>query len=264
MKIITLTTDFGCRDWFVGAMKGVILEIQPGTTIVDLTHELEPGDLRGAAFALLASYRFFPKGTVHVVVVDPGVGGPRPALAVETSNYLFAAPDNGVLTFALANERIKAVHRLEIAKFFRQPVSRTFHGRDVFAPVAAHLAGGVPLRRFGSKQESCIRLDWPSVKVLEDRVEGEIVHVDRFGNLITNLDAASLRGFGDRPCEVFRGRNRLCPIAPFYGAVSVGRPLAVMGSTGFLEVAVNGASAARRFGLRVGDRLSVRPWVKSR
>lgn len=262
--MISLTTDFGTRDWFVGTMKGVMLGIAPRAVLVDLTHDIPPGDIRGGAFALAASCQFLPRGTVHLAVVDPGVGGARRAIAVRTTNYFFVGPDNGVLSLALAREQIQSIHQLADAKFFLPSVSRTFHGRDIFAPVAAHLSRGVPIERVGPAVTDFNRLDWPQPKVRAGVVSGEVVYEDRFGNLITNLDAASLAGFGDQPCEVFLARKRLCPVAPFYGAVNVGRPLAVMGSSGFLELAVNGAAAADKLGLRVGDRVSVRPWVKSR
>jgi len=204
------------------------------------------------------------KGTVHVAVVDPGVGGPRPAIAVQSANYSFVGPDNGVLSFALAREKIKAIHRLVNEEFFLESVSHTFHGRDIFAPVAAHLSKGVAIEKLGPALGDYLKLDWPEVQLCRDRIEGEIVYVDRFGNLITNLGAEHLRRFGDKPCEVFAGSKRLCPVAPFYGAVAVGRPLAVTGSTGFLEIAINGASAAERLRLEVGDKINVRPWSKSR
>src|SRR5215468_7695472 len=151
MSILTLTTDFGTRDWFVGAMKGVILKVNPRAVLVDLAHEIEPGDIRRGAFALAASYRFFPRGTIHVVVVDPGVGSARRAVAVQTSDYLFVGPDNGVLSAALRREKILAAHWLQNKKYFLKPVSHTFHGRDVFAPVAAQLSRGVPIDRFGPR-----------------------------------------------------------------------------------------------------------------
>ncbi|SRR6266567_186595 len=264
MRLITLTTDFGTRDWFVGTMKGVALGIQPRATIVDITHEIASGDVRGGAFALTASYCLFPKDTVHVAVVDPGVGSERRAIAVQTRDYFFVGPDNGVLSFALAREKIKSIHQLTNDEFFLKPVSRTFHGRDIFAPVAAHLSRGVAIHKFGARLKGFVRLKWPRLRPLDGKVEGEIVHVDHFGNLITNIDGKSLRVFADKPCEVFAKRKRLCPIAPFYGAVPIGRPLGILGSAGFLEIAVNGASAAEKFSLRLGDQVGVRPRVKSR
>lgn len=258
MQIITLTTDFGARDWFVGVMKGVILGVNPRAKVVDLTHEIAPGDIRGGAFALSAACRFFPKGTIHVAVVDPGVGSNRPALAVQTAEYGFVGPDNGVLSFALRDQKIKAIHRLENAQFFLKPVSRTFHGRDLFAPVAAHLSRGVPIHRFGPRQKELHRLKWPEPRpAAGGRIEGEVVYLDRFGNAITNVENASLKPTG--LYEVFAGRRRLCPVRAFYGSVRRGAAVAVPGSTGFLEIAVNGSSAARELGLAVGSQVSVTP-----
>ncbi len=275
MQIITLTTDFGTQDWFVGTMKGVVLGIAPRAAIVDLTHEIPAGNIRAGAFALAAGYRFFPKGTVHVAVVDPGVGGARKAIAVQTANYFFVGPDNGVLSFALVREKIKSVHRLEKANYFLQPVSRTFHGRDIFAPVAAHLSGGTPIRKFGPAQRDFVRLLWPQPRARRNRIEGEVIFVDQFGNAITNIENTSLNLKnevvpGRRPAlrsnsvsglnasgEVFAGRRRLCQVKAFYQSVRAGQAVALPGSCGFLEIAVNGGSAAKRFGLKIGDRLVV-------
>lgn len=256
MGIITLTTDFGTRDWFVGTLKGVILSVAPNATIVDLMHEIPPGDIRAGAFALAAGFRFFPKGTVHVAVVDPGVGSTRSAIAVRTSRYLFVGPDNGVLSFALAGEKIKSIHRLANEEFFLRPVSRTFHGRDVFAPVAAHLSRGVSIGRLGPQQKEFTQLAWPKPRLERGVANGEILYVDRFGNAITNLDANSLRL--SATLEVFAKRRRLCRLEEFYAAVPAGRAVAVVGSSGFLEIAVNGGSAAEKFGLNVGDRITLR------
>ena len=264
MNLITLTTDFGAKDWFVGVMKGVILGIAPRAAVVDITHEIPSGDIRAGAFALMASYRFFPKRTVHLAVVDPGVGSNRRAIAVQTADYFFVGPDNGVLSFALRHEKIKSVRRLANETFFLKPVSRTFHGRDIFAPTAAHLSRGISIQKFGPAWKDFVKLDWPRLQVRNGAIAGEVVHIDRFGNLITNIDAGSLQSLGEKPGDVFAGRNRLCPLAPFYGAVPAGRPVAVIGSTGFLEIAVNGGSAAEKFGLRIGDAVNAHAAVKSR
>ena len=256
MQIITLTTDFGTRDWFVGTMKGVILSIAPRATVVDITHEISPGDIRSGAFALAAGFRFFPKGTVHVAVVDPGVGSTRKAIVVRTANYHFVGPDNGVLSFALAKEKIKSVHRLENADYFLHPVSRTFHGRDIFAPVAAHLARGLPLRKLGPAQKDLVRLPWPELRVKRGRIGGEVIFIDGFGNAITNIENASLKPHSHQ--DVFIGRRRLCQVQAFYQSVPPGRAAAVPGATGFMEIAVNGGSAAKRFRLKVGGEVSLR------
>src|SRR5215469_2500753 len=160
-NIISLTTDFGMRDWFVGTMKGVIFTINPRANIVDITHEIPPGDIRTGAFALMASWRYFPKGTVHVAVVDPGVGSRRQAIAVQTQNGVFIGPDNGVLSWALKGEKIKTIRLLENSKYFLDSISRTFHGRDIFAPVAAHVSRGLPVQRLGTELKDFRRLPWP-------------------------------------------------------------------------------------------------------
>ena len=163
--------------------------------MVDLTHDLPPGDIRGGAFALAASHRFFPKGTIHVAVVDPGVGSRRRAIAVQTAKGVFVGPDNGVLSWALAKEKVRAIHALENEAYFLQPVSRTFHGRDIFAPVAAHLSRGVPIQKLGPALKDFVRLDWPEPRVRRGGFEGEVVYIDRFGNAITNLEGRLRGGF---------------------------------------------------------------------
>lgn len=256
MQPITLLTDFGAQDWFVGTMKGVILGIAPRTTIVDIAHEIPPGDIRAGAFALAASCGYFPKGTIHMAVVDPGVGSSRKAIAVQTADYLFVGPDNGVLSFALAKQKIKSVRRLENEKYFLRPVSRTFHGRDIFAPVAAHLARGVSIHKLGSEQKKVVRLRWPEPRETLEGIEGEIVYVDRFGNAITNIESAWLRS--DENIEVLAGRKRLCAMRPFYQSAPSGEAVAVPGSSGFLEIAVNGDSAAEKLRLKTGVRVNVK------
>jgi S-adenosyl-L-methionine hydrolase (adenosine-forming) len=258
VSVITLTTDFGTCDWFVGAMKGVMLGIQPRATVVDITHEVPAGDIRAGAFALTAACRFFPKGTVHVAVVDPGVGGPRKAIAVQTVDYFFVGPDNGVLSWALAKQKVRAIHALENEAHFLRPVSRTFHGRDIFAPVAAHLSRGVPIRKFGLALKDCIRLDWPEPRERRGGIEGEVVYVDRFGNAITNLEGRRVRGWEQAVCEIHSRRRRVCPLKRFYQAVGPNRLLALVGSSGFLEIAVNGGSAAKLVGLGIGTRVVLR------
>lgn len=281
VPLITLTTDFGTRDWFVGTMKGVILAIAPRVAIVDLTHEIPPGDIRAGAFTLMASCRFFPKGTIHVAVIDPGVGSARAAIAVQTANYFFVAPNNGVLSWVLAKEKIQAIHALENHAYFLKPVSRTFHGRDIFSPAAAHLSRGVPIGKLGPALKDLLRLPWPEPRHTPDGVQGEIVYLDRFGNAITNIDASALPSLESSPSSskpgkasktrtknelsklpgyegapwVYLGRKRLCPLAAFYQAVPRGEPVAVLGSSGFLEIAINGGNAAQRLRLRIGDRM---------
>lgn len=252
MPLITLTTDFGTKDWFVGTMKGVVLGIAPRATIVDITHEVPAGDVRAGAFALAASYKFFPRGTIHVVVVDPGVGSPRKAMVVQTNQYLFVGPDNGVLSLALAREKITAIRALENGRYFVQPVSRTFHGRDVFAPVAAHLARRVPLARFGKVLKAFSHLEWREPRRQGDQVRGEVVYIDRFGNAITDIREEIIASHGNEQWEVsIKGKGRF-PVKDFYQTVSLGRAVGVIGSSGFLEMAVNGGSAKQVLGLKIG------------
>jgi S-adenosylmethionine hydrolase len=258
MHIITLTTDFGRSDWFVGTAKGVILGINPRATIVDITHEVRPGDIRAGAFSLMAACRFFPKATVHVAVVDPGVGSERRAIAVQTADYIFIGPDNGVLSWALAREKIKFVRQLENPKYFLESISRTFQGRDIFAPVAGHLSRGLSLKQLGRQLKDFIRISWPEATKSRGGIRGEIVHIDRFGNAITNI-AAGLVGKGEKCiCEVAGKRTLRCALALFYGEAPAKSPVAVMGSCGFVEIAVNGGSAAQQFGLAMGDAVVVR------
>jgi S-adenosylmethionine hydrolase len=251
VQLITFTTDFGTEDWFAGTMKGVALGIHPRATIVDLTPGVPPGDIRGGAFALAAGYSFFPAGTVHVAIVDPGVGSARAGIAVRTANYFFVGPDNGVLSFALARETIKAIRRLDDEKYFLQPVSRTFHGRDVFAPVAAHLSRGVSIGKLGPAQNDFVRLRWPKPRKTANAIEGEIIYVDRFGNAITNLP----NDYAEGGSELTAGSRRVGPVKSFYQAVPVGRAVVVPGSSGFLEIAIHNGSAARKLGIGVGDRV---------
>lgn len=248
-----MTTDFGARDWFVGTMKGVVARIAPKTRVIDLTHEVAAGDIRAGAFALAASFGFFPKGTVHVVVVDPGVGSDRKALAVQTTNHYFVGPDNGVLSFALRQERITAIRSLENEAYFLPAVSHTFHGRDIFAPVAAHLSQGVPVRKFGPKLKDLVRLDWPGPRVGRKGIEGEVVYIDHFGNCVTSIDAAAVQSLGTGPLEAFLRPRNPCPVGPLYQSARPGKAVAVVGSSGFLEIAVNGGNAARQLGLRIGS-----------
>jgi len=256
MPIITLTTDFGLDDWFVGAMKGVILGLAPRTSIVDLTHGIPSGDIRAGAFALAAACRYFRRGSIHVVVVDPGVGGNRAGIVVQTADYFFVAPDNGVLSLALSREQIKGVRRLENEGYFLRPVSHTFHGRDVFAPVAAHLSRGVPVSRLGPAQSDFIRLVWLSPKCERNVIKGEIVYLDRFGNAITNIPTEQL-GRPETLKVSVRGQPT-CPVRSCFEKAAPGQLAGIPGSSGFLELALKNGSAEERFGLKVGDSVTVR------
>jgi S-adenosyl-L-methionine hydrolase (adenosine-forming) len=259
MRVITLTTDFGQVDWFVGALKGVILSRYPRASIVDITHSIPPGDIRAGAFTLLQATRSFPPRTIHVGVVDPGVGGDREAIVIETERALHIGPDNGLFSFAVRDQVIRSVRRLANPRLFQHPISRTFHGRDMFAPVAAHLAAGFPLRQVGPPLTDFVRLDWPEPEHQADRICGQVLYLDRFGNAITNLDALTLTRFAESSggVAICVGRHRGIQMGESYSAAGRGRPLALIGSTGLLEIAIHGGSAAVQLGLKVGATVTV-------
>ena len=255
MSVVSLTTDFGTSDWFVGSMKGVILAIEPTATIVDLTHDVPAGDVRAGAFALAAGAKCFPRFTIHVVVVDPGVGSERGIIAVRTADHVFVAPDNGVLTYVLANETILDIRSVERDAYFRKPVSNTFHGRDIFAPVAGHLAKGLLLESLGPKIKGYNELVWTKPAVEGGELRGEIIWIDHFGNAITNIELDSV----PYSAAAVRVPTKVeCTIKEFYQQVPTGQPLALVGSTGFLEIALNSGNAAQSFGLKIGDPVVVK------
>lgn len=237
---ITLLTDFGTADGYVGAMHGVIASIAPGAIIDDAGHDLPRGDIPVAAWSLASYWDLFPAGTVHVVVVDPGVGTDRRALAAEADGRYIVAPDNGCISHVAVRAGQFRAHAIENAGYMRQPVSATFHGRDIFAPVAAHLALGVRLDTFGPELADPVILPLSRPAQTGGAALGAVIHVDRFGNLITNIPEAWARGAIEVELDG-RGVGRL---RPAYGAVQPGEPVAVIGSSGFLEIAVRDGSAA--------------------
>jgi S-adenosylmethionine hydrolase len=254
VAILTLTTDFGLADPYVGMMKGVVLALNPQAVLVDVTHEVPPGDVRTGAFLLAHAVRYFPSGSVHVAVVDPGVGGRRRAIAVETRSGWLVGPDNGLLSLATRGQRARTVE-LTARHFFRPEVSRTFHGRDVFAPVAAHLSLGVPLERLGPRVARPVALAWPRPSRRGRILVGEVVHVDRFGNLITNLEPRHVAPGARLRAGAFAA-VRLCAS---YDSVRPGELLAIVGSYGLVELAARDGSAAAALGLGRGDRVEVAP-----
>jgi S-adenosylmethionine hydrolase len=257
---ITLLTDFGTADGYVGAMKGVIVSLCPRARIVDLTHEIAAGDVRGGAFALATAAPSFPGATVHVAVVDPGVGTERRALLVEAGGAFFIGPDNGLLS--LAAPRPRRIWVLDRDRWFRQPTSTTFHGRDVFAPVAARLAAGTAPAELGTQADAMAEIHVAPGTRSGSTVSGEVIHVDRFGNVITSLRACDLPN-GGAGAVVDAGRACGIPVRETYGRAAAGALLALVGSSGFVEIAVNSGSArdvlgdAARLGapvrLRTGD-----------
>jgi S-adenosyl-L-methionine hydrolase (adenosine-forming) len=244
--VIALLTDFGTRDHYAGAMKGVALGICPDATLVDISHDLPAHDVFGAALELAAAYKYFPAGTIFLVVVDPGVGSTRRGIAVEAGDYRFVAPDNGVLSAVLDDHPAKRVVELTERKYARPTVSRTFEGRDRFAPAAAWLAKGVELTALGRSAGTIQRLDIPKPEISADRIAGQVLRVDRFGNLITNIDRRSFDRLADGPLDIQVGSHAVSRVVSTYMDVGDGEVCALFGSTDHLEVAANGASAAHR------------------
>ena len=246
--VIALLTDFGNRDHYAGTMKGVALGICPDVTLVDITHDLPPHDVLTGALELAACYRYFPSGTIFLVVVDPGVGSSRRGLAVEAGEYRFVAPDNGVLTVVLDEIPAKRVVELTERRYARPTVSRTFEGRDRFAPAAAWLARGIDLSAFGRPAGAIRRLDLPKPQVADEAIVGEVVRVDRFGNLITNIDRKTFDRFASAhdggPLAIQVGLHQVGRVVSTYADAGAGEVCALFGSSEHLEVAANGSNAA--------------------
>jgi S-adenosylmethionine hydrolase len=250
---ITLTTDFGTSDHFVGTMKGVILGISPRARIVDITHEIAPQDVNEAAFVIAQAWRYFPKGSIHVVVVDPGVGSARRAILCEAEGQFFIAPDNGVLSMIYDSSRHK-VRVISNEKFFLKKVSKTFHGRDVFAPAAAHLSKGVAPANFGKPIHDSVRsfLLKPT-RLSRHDWSGVVLKTDRFGNLITNFHVDDFPDIADHPIELRAGLERITRLASTYAETAVGELFTIVGSSGYIEVVVNQGSAAKSLGIATGS-----------
>ena len=239
-------------------MKGVILGLNPRVQVVDVTHAIAPGDIQAGAFALAESYALFPKGTIHVAVVDPGVGSARNAIVAQTSKYIFVGPDNAVLSLALDREKTRRIHRLENRHYFRNGVSNTFHGRDVFAPVAAHISRGVPLSQFGPGTRDFVKLNLPKPRRTRKTIEGEVVYIDRFGNAITNIHSEWLENWPGESIQVTAGNLRILTLSRFYSETKQGSPVALINSAGRLEIALNRGHAARDLRLKIGSPIVVR------
>ena len=255
--IVTLTTDFGTRDAYVGAMKGVICSIFPGVRIVDITHEIRPQKVLEAAMLLEAAYPWFPAGTVHVVVVDPGVGSKRRPLAVESDGQIFVGPDNGVLSAPLAGRSVQP-HEIVEAAYEMPTRSDTFHGRDVFSPAAGHLAAGLTVDFLGPAVADPVRLELPKPVVKNDQVEGEILRIDRFGNALSSIPRVILQDLGSGPYEVFVGGKSYGQLCRRYDEVPEGGTLALTGGDGRVEIAINGGAANETLGIEPGDVMIIR------
>ena len=268
--IVTLLTDFGLADSYVGAMKGVMVGINPNLSLVDLTHDVAPQDSLQGAFLLGAAWRYFPTGTIHLAVVDPGVGTERKALLLEGHGHLFLAPDNGLLSFVLPQEETDHVpfqpyhvsvpegfraYALTNTSYWHHPVSDTFHGRDIFAPVAGHLSVGLAADEVGEPVDSITQLAIPVPQWRGKHLLGHVLHIDRFGNVVTNVSEEVLPR-GHQGVEVEVGGSRVRGLASSY-AEDEGL-VALIGSHDYMEIALTNGSAAQSLGMRVGDEVVVR------
>jgi S-adenosylmethionine hydrolase len=256
MPIITLTTDFGLADGYVGTMQGVILSIAPGTALVDLSHQVPAQNIRAAAFVLYQAVPFFPPDTIHLVVVDPGVGSQRRALAVRTGHGIFVAPDNGVLSYVLATVDVHEAVSLSNPAYQLPNVSTTFHGRDIFAPAAAHLARRVPLSELGPRAINLVRLPMPQPEFApQGDLIGHVMHVDHFGNLILDVTAAVLE---ERTSFELAG-HKIEGVSQTFADVEPGQPVVYVGSTrDHVEIAIRDGHAARELGAGLGDQVIIR------
>jgi S-adenosylmethionine hydrolase len=258
--IITLTTDFGINDHYVGTMKGVILEIVPEATIVDICHSVQAFDVLDGALTISQAYSYFPTGTVHVVIVDPGVGSSRRPIVASSDGFHFVAPDNGVLSLVYAREPRMHVRHINSEHYFRQPVSNTFHGRDIFAPVAAYLAKQVDTIKFGEEIDDFVRFNAPKPKQVEpNRLRGVVLKVDRFGNMVTNItpEDAPMLFQEDSECKILVGAREVAGLRNAYAEGAPGELFGILGSMGFLEIATNRGSAAQLAGASKGTEVSI-------
>ncbi|HYG99404.1 MAG TPA: SAM-dependent chlorinase/fluorinase [Terriglobales bacterium] len=258
--IVTFTTDFGTEDHYAGTMKGVVLNINPEAQVIDICHQVPAYDVLEGALTIAQAYRYFPAGTVHVVVVDPGVGSLRRAIFADTGQHRFVAPDNGVLSFVIDREPHVTVRHITNQSYFLRPVSNTFHGRDIFAPVAAHLSLGVSGEDVGPEISDHKHLDLPTLrKVGTQTIEGAVLKVDKFGNVVTNVtpgDFAEMLGTG-APLRVRIGSAEITELRHSYAGAKRGELFAIIGSMGFLEIAVNQDSAAALLQVKPGDQVEV-------
>jgi S-adenosylmethionine hydrolase len=254
MAIITLLTDFGLRDHFVGTVKGVMLSLNPDVRLVDISHQVPPQDIFTGAFTLSQAYSFFPPGTIHFAVVDPGVGTERKALAVSAGGYYFVAPDNGILTYVMEAHEDFTAYEVTADHYFRKPVSATFHGRDIFAPIAAWISRRIELHQLGPLLKDPVRLKIPALKRVRDAlIQGSILAVDQFGNLTTNLKPVDV----PRAFKILAGQKEITSLRKTYGEGMLGEVFVVPGSTGYLEIAVKGGSAAATLNLKAGSPIGV-------
>jgi len=259
--MITLTTDFGLKDPYVAEMKAVILGICPNAVIIDITHEIARFNVRMGAYVLASAVPYFPESSIHVAVVDPGVGTRRRPIVIQTRRGFFVGPDNGLLVLAAEKQDIMRIHELTNPRFMLPKVSHTFHGRDIFAPAAAHLMSGVKPEEFGPEIRKAVQPEFAKVTQRNGVLVGEVLHVDSFGNVITNIsekEVAQNRVKDAVSVELPSCKLKL-KLCEAYGETEPREPLVLIGSHGFLEIAINQGNAAKRFKTKAGDRVAISP-----
>lgn len=258
--IITLITDFGGRDYYAGAIKAAILTLNPEARLVDISHEIPPGDIRHGSYILAQTCPRFPDGTIHLVVVDPGVGSGRRSIALRSDAGTYVGPDNGIFTPVFENYSVEVVVEIKEKEYYHEEVSPTFHGRDIFAPVAAHLSLGIiSPRDLGPHVTDPVLLEYREPEIEEDFIRGEVIRCDRFGNVITNVPGAVVTRFlGGSEILLETGGGVVDRLAQTYASIEPGQLLALTGSSGLLEVSVNGGDAAMILGVQTGDTVVVR------
>ena len=254
--IITLTTDFGLTDIYVGEMKGVIFQINPQVQIVDITHSIPPQNLFSAAFQINNVYQYFPAGSIHIIVVDPGVGSQRRSIVCQTEKATFVCPDNGICTKIFEQEELIRAIEITNLNFCLPQVSRTFHGRDVFAPVAAYISCGISLTDLGPEISNITMLSIPQPKITEDGIIGEVIWIDHFGNAITNVSMESFKStFFNAKFAIQIAGMEIDRLSSFYNESDVGSTLALVNSSGNIEIAVNQGSASSILNIKVGEKI---------
>lgn len=256
-RVITLTTDFGLRDYYVSAMKAVILDIAPDVRLVDISHEIPSQDIMAGSWVLKNSAMLFPPNSVHAVVVDPGVGTERKPVALKIDDQFFVGPDNGIFSLLTEDKEFEAV-RLTNSKYWTQNLSSTFHGRDIFAPVAAHLSLGVNLGDLGEPLDELETYRWAVPIADKDGIQGWVIHIDKFGNLITNVSASLIEEvIGDKNLKLYVGNTILNKIKPTFGSVPDAEPVAYIGSSGMLEIGINKGNAEQMLSVQKGAQISL-------
>jgi len=258
-SIITLTTDFGLRDPYVAEMKAVILSMSPNTTIVDITHQVEKFNIRMGAYVLAAASSYFPNGTIHVAVIDPGVGTKRRTILIQTKHGYFIGPDNGVLAIAAESQDIEHIYKITNPKLMLQKIYSTFHGRDIFAPAAAHIAKGTAPSEFGPEIHKIVTPKFAKIIKRKNVLTGEVIHIDGFGNIVTNFKEKELESMGIKATVNLKLKKTKLKLkfCKAYAEANAQKPLAIIGSHNFLEISINQGNVAENLKTKVGDTVTI-------